>query len=80
MSVTHSPRLDSVLIKTARERPNRNTSNPRLNAVPYACHCSAIEDRPQGAPNAKRSSANDGKRDVISGADTSSHADESTRN
>lgn len=54
------------------------TTNPRLDTIPDASHCSSIEDRPHWAPYSEWRPANNRKTDMVCGADAASHADEST--
>lgn len=52
------------------------SSDPRLYAVPDACHRCAVEDWPEGAPDAEGGPAHDWEADVICCSDASCQADE----
>lgn len=51
-------------------------ADPGLHAVPDAGHDAAVEDGPKGAPDAETGAVDDGKGDVVGGANAAGEADE----
>jgi len=51
-------------------------ANVGLDAIPDACHGCTVEDRPKGAPDTERGAVDNGKPDMVDGADTGSDDDE----
>jgi hypothetical protein len=79
--------LSSGVIATYKFAPNgpnheiyAGSSDPSLNTVPNAGHCSSIEDGPQGSPNTKGRTGNDWKTKVISCTDTTGCTDKTRGN
>lgn len=65
-----------VVPDTADHEVDAGPADPALHAVPDARHGGAVEDGPQGAPDAEGGAVGDRERDVVGGADAAGEAHE----